>query len=105
MNQSKARRFSAIFACSTALFVALGIAGCAADATGTTDVGTEKAPAAATAEHAAPPNSVEAYQGWSCTAAACTAGCESCGGGGGYCYQAPLDGHMISVCGCHRACP
>jgi hypothetical protein len=104
--------------CSTALLVAFGAAGCAADATGTADESVDKAPASASTESTArgsepkvdsttaePSHSIEStVEGFSCTAALCNEGCESCGGSGGYCTTAVYDHKVIEVCGCHRPC-
>ena len=107
------QRFNVFHACSAALLVAFGVVGCAADATGTTDPSTDKAPASSTTESVKtesvtkePETKVDSRvePGFACTAAICNAGCESCGGSGGYCYQANLDGKEINVCGCRRPC-
>jgi hypothetical protein len=104
------RRFNVFHVCSTALLVAFGAAGCAADATGTTDESADKAPASTTkvdSTSAEPSHSIESTvesAGFSCTPAVCNAGCESCGGSGGYCTTAVYDHRVIQVCGCHRPC-
>jgi hypothetical protein len=114
------QRFNVFHVCSTALLVAFGAAGCAADATGTTDESVDKASAATTTESitkesetkvdsktADPSHSIESKvepAGFACTAAVCNAGCESCGGSGGYCTTAVYNHQVIEVCGCHRQC-
>jgi len=99
------QRFTVFHAFSAALLVAFGVVGCAADATGTTDPAVDKAPAATTESATKEPETkVESTPGFACTAAICNAGCASCGGSGGYCYQSTLDGKEISVCGCRRPC-
>lgn len=114
------QRFNLFHVCSTALLVAFGAAGCAADATGTGDESVDKAPASTSTESIArgseakvdsttaePSHSIESTvepEGFSCTAALCNAGCESCGGSGGYCTTAVYDHQVIQVCGCHRPC-
>ncbi len=110
------QRLNLVRVCSTALLLAFGAAACAVDATGTTAESADKAPASTTTESTAkglepkvdskvaePSPSTESA-GWFCTAAACNAGCESCGGSGGYCKAAYIDGEEIQVCGCHRPC-
>lgn len=108
------QRLNVFRVCSTALLVAFGAAGCAADATGTTAESVDKAPASTTTESTAKESETKVDSttaepsaesaGFSCTAAACNAGCESCGGSGGYCTTAVYDHKVIEVCGCHRPC-
>jgi len=102
------QRFNVFHACSAAILVAFGVVGCAADATGTTDQSVDKAPASTTTESVTKESETKVEStvapGFACTAAICNAGCESCGGSGGYCYEAYLDGKQINVCGCRRPC-
>ena len=120
MPKAISQRFNLLRVCSTALLVAFGAVGCAADATGTADESVDKAPASTKTESTAgesetkvdsttaePSHSIESIvepDGFSCTAALCNAGCESCGGSGGYCTTAVYNHQVIQVCGCHRPC-
>jgi hypothetical protein len=61
----------------------------------------------ANATMAEPSHSVDSKvesAGLYCTAAQCTAGCEQCGGGDGYCKASFLDGKEIQTCMCARPC-
>ncbi len=64
----------------------------------------ETEPSSTVAERPHAVESTVESAGWYCTAAQCTAGCEQCGGGDGYCKAAYIDGKEIQTCMCRRPC-